>query len=78
MLYTEKDLPLILKESELVQLSEETQVRYEENGGAKDVFINDEWAARTSLFDGMDWQLDCAGCCYNLTAKEDGLHVEKR
>ncbi|ABB39112.2 hypothetical protein Dde_2315 [Oleidesulfovibrio alaskensis G20] len=71
-------LPLLLIEGELARLAGDTQLRYEENGGAKDIFVNDEWSARASLFPGMDWELECGGCTYGVIAEEAGLRVEKR
>jgi len=52
-------------------------VRYEESGGARDVFVNDEWSVRATLFPGSDYCLETGGCTYMLTATDDGLRVEK-
>ncbi|MDR3045885.1 MAG: hypothetical protein LBU75_16740 [Desulfovibrio sp.] len=78
MSHTEADLPAVIHETEFVILADGTQVRYEESGGARDVFVNDEWTARSTLFPGSDYCLETGGCTYLLTATDDGLKVEKQ
>lgn len=77
MSHTEADLPAVIHEAEFVILADGTQVRYEESGGARDVFVNDEWTARATLFPGSDYSFDAGGATYLLTATDDGLRVEK-
>jgi hypothetical protein len=78
MSHTEADLPAVIHEAEFVILADGTQVRYEESGGARDIFVNDEWTARATLFPGSDYCLETGGCTYLLTATDDGLNVEKQ
>lgn len=78
MEYGEKDLPVVIKEAEIVTLGDGTVVRYEESGGARDVFVGDEWASRASLFPGMYYELECAGCSYQLEAADGGLMVARK
>ena len=76
--YTEADLPIHLKHGENLVLSDGTNVRFESNGEAKDIFIGDSWGAETQLFPGQDWQLAAAGGQFKLTAQfEDDVLVEK-
>ncbi|ABM28017.1 hypothetical protein [Nitratidesulfovibrio vulgaris] len=77
MEYTERDLPLSLNEAEVVVLSDGTQVRFEESGGARDVFINDEWSARAQLFPGAEYLLETPSGNYLLTAGESTLEVKR-
>jgi hypothetical protein len=73
--YTEADLPVTLKETEVVTLADGTAVRFEENGGARDVMVNDEWSPRCTLFPGCDHMLEAGGKTYRLLAGNDDLSV---
>lgn len=77
MEYTERDLPLSLNEAEVVVLADGTQVRFEESGGARDVFVNDEWSARAQLFPSAEYLLETSSGNYLLTAEEATLRVER-
>lgn len=77
MAYTEVDLPVALCETEIITLSDGTQVRFEESGGARDVFINDEWSARAQLFPGAEYVLETADGKYLLVADETLLRIER-
>jgi len=74
--YSEADLPVSLKEAEIVTLADGTTVRWEENGGARDVMIGEEFAPRATLFEGNEYVLDAGGKTYTLTAGGDFLKVE--
>ncbi|MCT4536254.1 hypothetical protein [Halodesulfovibrio sp.] len=76
MTFTCKDLPLVLRETELLTLDDGTQVRFESNGGACDVFVNDEWTSRASLFQGMAHDLEATDQHVKLISEPDGLRVE--
>ena len=76
MTFTHKDLPMVLRETELLTLNDGTQLRYESNGGAHDVFVNDEWSARASLFQGMAHDMETNSGLVRLTSEPDGLRVE--
>lgn len=74
--YHEKDLPVTIGETEVVYLDDGTSVRFEENGGARDVMINDEWTPRCSLFPSCDYALETGGKTYRLVAGEYDLKIE--
>ncbi|UZP67785.1 hypothetical protein N1030_02090 [Desulfovibrio mangrovi] len=78
MNYSERDLPVVVRETEMVSLEAGAVVRYEESGGARDVFVGDEWESRASLFPGMSYELECVGCTYLLSAMDEGLKVERK
>lgn len=75
--YTEKDLPLVLKETEYVTLDDGTKVRYEESGGARDLMIGDEWTPRATIFPHNDFMLEVGGKTYRITGLDEGMRVEK-
>lgn len=75
--YTENDLPVTLAEAEMVTLADGTQVRFEESGGARDVFVGDEWTARATLFPGSTYVLEVSGGQYTLEAEATTLRVTK-
>lgn len=77
MNYTEDDLPVEIVETEHVTLSDGTEVRYEENGGARDVMISGDFAPRATLFPGSGYELECAGCKFLLMATDNALAVSK-
>lgn len=76
MTFTYKDLPVVLRETELLTLKDGTQLRFESNGGALEVFVNDEWTARASLFQGMNYNLIISDEQIHLISEPDGLRVE--
>jgi hypothetical protein len=77
MSYTEDDLPVEITENEYVRLSDGTEVRFEENGGARDVMISGDFAPRATLFPGNGYELECAGCKFLLMATDAALAVSK-
>ncbi len=77
MEYRECDLPVTLRETETLTLDDGTIIRFEENGGARDVMINDEWSPRVTLFPMTDYLLDCGGIQYRLLAGDLDLTVAK-
>ena len=74
--YTEADLPVELKEAEVLTLADGTTVRFEENGGARDVMIGSDWSPRCSLFPTNTYAFDAGGKSYTLTAMDTTLKVE--
>ena len=76
MEYTEADLPVEIKEAEVVTLADGTTVRYEENGGARDVMIGGDWSPRCSLFPTISHTLEAGGKTYTLTATDSGLMIK--
>jgi hypothetical protein len=78
MSYTEADLPLTLKEAELLTLPDGTTVRFETSGEAKDIMVGDAWSPTETLFPGNDYTLESGGGQYKITAlMEPAVSVEK-
>ncbi|MCG8529659.1 MAG: hypothetical protein MI749_03220 [Desulfovibrionales bacterium] len=76
MMFTHKDLPMVLRETELLTLNDGTQLRFESNGGAHEIFVNDEWSSRASLFQGMSHDLETGVGPVRMTSEPDGVRVE--
>lgn len=74
-MYSEQDLPVTLKETEVVTLDDGTTIRYEESGGARDVMINEEFTPRVQLFPCSDYILETGGKRYKLLAGDFDLSV---
>lgn len=77
MNYTEADLPVVIKETEVVSLPDGSELRFEENGGARDIMVTGDFAPRAQLFPGNEYTLDVGGDTFLLTATEDALEVKK-
>ncbi|GFM37417.1 hypothetical protein [Desulfovibrio psychrotolerans] len=77
MNYTDSDFPVCIREAEMATLAGGMVVRYEESGGARDVFVDDEWSSRATLFPGMNLELESGGTRYLLSADDNGLRVER-
>jgi hypothetical protein len=76
--YTEKDLPVTLHHGELLTLDDGTSVRFDSNGEAKDVMINDSFTPACTLFPGNEYSFQAGGNTYKLTCTfEDNMRVEK-
>jgi hypothetical protein len=76
--YTEKDLPVRIHHGEVVNLDNGTVVRFDSNGEAKDVFLDDSYAPTVQLFPDCDHVFDAGGSTFKVTALfEDALIVEK-
>ncbi len=71
MNYTEADLPLTLKEAEMLTLADGTVVRFETSAEAKDIMVNDSWSPAATLFPGADYVLETGGKAYQFTAQFD-------
>ena len=78
VMFTYKDLPMVLRETELLTLSDGTELRFESNGGAQDVFVNDEWTSRASLFQGMSHDIETTSGEFRITAEPEGMRVEPK
>lgn len=74
--YSETDLPVTLKETEEVVLSDGTSIRFEESSGAKDISINDESMPRATLFPGRAYKLTAGGKTFLIKALPVGISVE--
>lgn len=76
--FTEADLPLDVHHGEMVTLADGTTIRFESNGEAKDIMINDGFEAACTLFPGNDFVVEAGGNSYKLTCEfGDAMHVEK-
>lgn len=76
--YSDSDLPVELSEGDVATLADGTTVRYEENGGARDVMLGGEWSPTCSLFPGNTHTLVAGEKTYVLTAMDSTLKVESR
>jgi hypothetical protein len=76
--YTVSDLPRDIIHGEMVTIGDKVQVRFESNGEAKDVFLDDGFAPAIQLFPAQDYVFEAEGESFRLIAKfEDALTVEK-
>ena len=76
--FTEKDLPLDVHHGEMVTLASGSTVRFESNGEAKDIMVNDSFSPAVTLFPGNTFELADGGNTYRITCNfEDNMHVEK-
>ncbi len=77
-IYSVPDLPRDIIHGEMVVLGSSVQIRFESNGEAKDVFLDDGFAPNVQLFPTQEHIFEVDGATYRLTAKfEDALTVEK-
>ncbi|WP_419784973.1 hypothetical protein [Pseudodesulfovibrio sp.] len=76
--FTESDLPVDVHHGEMVTLADGTTIRFESNGEAKNVMINDGFEPACILFPGNDYVVETAQGNYKLTCDfGDAMHVEK-
>ncbi|MBN2140804.1 MAG: hypothetical protein PHV85_01075 [Desulfovibrionaceae bacterium] len=76
--FTEADIPVDIKHGETITLSDGTTVRFDSNGEAKDVMLNDDWSPAVTLFPGNDFELQAGGKAFKLTCGfDDSLRIEK-
>ncbi|MCJ2165069.1 MULTISPECIES: hypothetical protein [unclassified Pseudodesulfovibrio] len=76
--FTEADLPVDVHHGEMVTLADGTTVRFESNGEAKDIMVNDGFEAACTLFPGNEYTLGTSGGNYKITCEfEDCMHVKK-
>ena len=75
--YIQKDLPVRLHADDLLRLDDGTTVRYDTNGEAKDIMLNDDFNAACQLFPGCDYTLDAGGRQFRIsTGYEENIFVE--
>ena len=74
--YSEANLPVEIVEGDVVTLADGTTVRYEENGGARDVMLGGDWSPTCSLFPSNTHNLVAGGKSYTLLATDKGLQIE--
>jgi len=78
MNYKQSDLPLTLKHGETLTLDDGTTIRFESNGEAKDIMINDSFAPAVTLFPANDFTHEAGGKTIKMTAAfEDALEISQ-
>lgn len=76
--FTEADLPVDVHHGEMITLADGTTVRFESNGEAKDIMVNDSFNAACTLFPGNDFIVEAGGSKYKVTCEfGDVMHVAK-
>ena len=70
--YSQKDLPLTLHHGEILTFDDGTSVRFESNGEAKNIMVNDDFSPATTLFPANDFILSASGKSFKMTAKFEG------
>lgn len=76
--FTESDLPTDVHHGEMITLADGTTIRFESNGEAKDVMVNDSFGAVCTLFPGNDFTVETSQGNYKLTCDfGDSMRVEK-
>ena len=76
--FTEADLPVDVHHGEMVTLTDGTTIRFESNGEAKDIMVNDGFEAACTLFPGNEYDLVTSGGNYKITCEfDDCMHVKK-
>lgn len=76
--YTESDLPVDVHHGEIVTLKDGTTVRFESNGEAKDIMVNDGFEPSCTLFPGNEYVVETSGGNYTVTCEfGDIMHVAR-
>lgn len=76
--FTETDLPLDVHHGEMVNLSDGTTVRFESNGEAKNIMVNDGFEPACTLYPGNDFVVQTSQGSYKVTCEfGDAMHIEK-
>lgn len=77
--YFESDLPTDVQHGELIELADGTTVRFESNGEAKDVMVNDGFEPAITLFPGNDFIVETGQGDYRITCEfGDCMHIAKK
>ncbi|MFP4315071.1 MAG: hypothetical protein ACOC24_00965 [Desulfovibrionales bacterium] len=78
MNYTEADLPRQLHDGEILTLQDGTEVRFERNGEAKDIYLGDAYVPTVQLFPDTEYTFTAGDAQYRVRALfEDALDVER-
>ena len=78
MNYLETDLPISLHHGELLTFEDGSELRWESNGEAKMVFVNDGFTPFAEIFPGNSYDFESGGHLFKLSAKfEDDLVIER-
>jgi hypothetical protein len=76
--FTEADLPVDVHHGEMITIADGTTVRFESNGEAKDIMVNDGFAPACTLFPGNDFLVETGNGNYKITCEfGDVMRVEK-
>ena len=76
--FTEADLPVDVHHGEMLSLADGTTIRFESNGEAKNVMINDGFEAACVLYPGNDFTVEAGSGNYKITCEfGDSMRVEK-
>ena len=76
--FTESDLPVDVHHGEMLTTEDGTTIRFESNGEAKNIMVNDGFEAACTLFPGNDFVVETSKGNYKLTCEfGDAMHVEK-
>lgn len=76
--YSEADLPVDVHHGEMVTLGDGTTVRFESNGEAKNVMINDGFEPACTLFPGNEFMVEANGGNFKITCEfGDVMRLEK-
>lgn len=76
--FTEADLPVDVHHGEMVTLADGTTVRFESNGEAKNVMVNDGFEPAVTLFPGNDFTVETTQGNYCVTCEfGDVMHIKK-
>ncbi|MEF2229562.1 MAG: hypothetical protein V3571_01410 [Pseudodesulfovibrio sp.] len=76
--FTESDLPVDVHHGEMVTLANGTSIRFESNGEAKNVMINDGFEPACTLFPGNEFVVETANGNYMLSCDfGDSMTVKK-
>lgn len=67
--FTESDLPLSMHHGEMVTLTDGTSVRFESNGEAKNVMVNDGFEPACTLFPGNEYIVQTGNGDYKVTCE---------
>ena len=77
-IFSESDLPLDEHHGEMLTLADGTTVRFESNGEAKNVMINDGFEPATTLYPGNDYVVETGQGSYQMTCEfGDCMHIKK-
>jgi len=76
--FSEANLPVDVHHGEMVTLADGTTVRFESNGEAKNIMINDGFEPATTLFPGGEFIMETGNGNYKITCEfGDSMHIEK-
>lgn len=77
-MFTEADLPVDVHHGELITVEDGTTIRFESNGEAKDIMVNDSFAPAITLFPGNEFIVHTSKGDYCVTCEfGDVMHVKK-